>query len=72
MSVPPVMIKRIVGRLIESGVYDYKKKIYLYPKQYKSKGSDIICSEDSNQPSPYLSATPVNTATITSAVKDAT
>ena len=26
MSVPPVMIKRIVTRLIEQGVYDYKLK----------------------------------------------
>lgn len=25
MSVPPVMIKRVVQRLIESGIYDYKK-----------------------------------------------
>ena len=33
MSVPPVMIKRIVTRLIESGVFDYKK-----PQQ--KKGSD--------------------------------
>ena len=26
MSVPPIMIKRIVNRLIESGVFDYKLK----------------------------------------------
>ena len=27
MSVPPIMIKRIVTRLIEQGVYDYAKSV---------------------------------------------
>lgn len=27
MSVPPIMIKRIVTRLIESGIFDYKKGV---------------------------------------------
>jgi DNA (cytosine-5)-methyltransferase 1 len=27
MSVPPIMIKRIVTRLIEQGVYDYAKSL---------------------------------------------